>query len=267
MMKHKTIKQLYPLALAEGEGVGTAYEYFAKRLRLRSWLQPAAHAPRMLIAGLPEKYGSSLDFFLAASEIGATLTVVDDRPAAIEKAQAALAAAQNSGFVRNISPQFVVLENVNAWSGKEGSIDITLSSETVQRLEGDGRKEYVRGLMQLAAQGAIFAPNADNPDHTTQSGLSGIGLDELKQLTLQDTPAAGRSAAEVLVQTGYLDMPPFPPGISRSADQRQHASSGKGEALAMWALDYYARLEQWFPLGWRMRNAHIVYAFFRHTLR
>ena len=36
--KH-SIKTLYPLALAEGEGVGTAYEYFTKRLHLVRWLK------------------------------------------------------------------------------------------------------------------------------------------------------------------------------------------------------------------------------------
>ncbi len=38
MLHQISIKTLYSLALAEGEGVGTAYEYFAKRLILASWL-------------------------------------------------------------------------------------------------------------------------------------------------------------------------------------------------------------------------------------
>ena len=40
-----TVKSLYPLALAEGEGVGTAYEYLAKRLTLSRWLGAAAGRP------------------------------------------------------------------------------------------------------------------------------------------------------------------------------------------------------------------------------
>lgn len=264
MIKMHSIKELYPLALAEGEGVGTAYEYFAKRLRLRSWLKVNTPAPRVLIAGLPEKYGSSLDFFLAASEFGADVTVLDDRQESIEKAKTALAAAQNESLLQDINPQFELLKRRDAWSETAGRFDAALSSETLQRLTADGQQAYLSTLMQLANQGAIFAPNGDNPDHTTQSGLSGIGLGELKHIALQ---AASSCEDEILIQTGYLDMPPFPPGITRSEEQRQQASSGRGEAMAMWALGYYARLEKWFPLSWRKRNAHIVYALFKHTLR
>ena len=70
MLPFRTIKSLYPLALAEGEGVGTAYEYFAKRLVLSSWLAKLPTVRRLIIAGLPEKYGSSLDFLLIAQEMG-----------------------------------------------------------------------------------------------------------------------------------------------------------------------------------------------------
>lgn len=43
-LPYRSIKSLYALALAEGEGVGTAYEYFAKRLAMSRWL-PAAWRP------------------------------------------------------------------------------------------------------------------------------------------------------------------------------------------------------------------------------
>ncbi|MBK8128985.1 MAG: hypothetical protein IPK53_08585 [bacterium] len=36
-------------------------------------------------------------------------------------------------------------------------------------------------------------------------------------------------------------MPPFPPGITRSDEQREQATSGRMEALAMQGLGYYAR--------------------------
>jgi hypothetical protein len=82
------LKSLYQislrLALAEGEGVGTAYEYFAKRLALGRWLKQVGRPVRMLVAGLPQKYGSSLDFLLLAEELGAEVTVVDERPSALQ---------------------------------------------------------------------------------------------------------------------------------------------------------------------------------------
>ena len=70
-IQKRSIKSLYPLALAEGEGVGTAYEYFAKRLHLARWLKGTKPPQHILIAGLPEKYGASLDFMLLASEVEA----------------------------------------------------------------------------------------------------------------------------------------------------------------------------------------------------
>jgi len=109
-MKNLTVKSLYPLALAEGEGVGTAYEYFAKRLALRRWLGKVPASPRLLIAGLPQKYGTSLDFFLLAAELGAQLTVADDRHWALEKAANAVASAQAQGLLSGLTPHFVVAE-------------------------------------------------------------------------------------------------------------------------------------------------------------
>ena len=55
MIQQQSIKSLYPLALAEGEGVGTAYEYYPKRLRLVRWLKQKQRLQHILIAGLPEK--------------------------------------------------------------------------------------------------------------------------------------------------------------------------------------------------------------------
>ena len=63
--------------------------------------------------------------------------------------------------------------------------------------------------------------------------------------------------------SAYLDMPPFPPGIVRDEEQRARASSGRFEALAMWALGTYARLENLLPSGVRQRHSHIVYALTR----
>jgi len=97
-LPRRSISSLYPLALAEGEGLGTAYEYYAKRLVLAQWLAGLPLPRRLLIAGLPEKYGSSLDFFLLAQDLAATeVVVIEDRPAALEKCRQSLAAAQPLG--------------------------------------------------------------------------------------------------------------------------------------------------------------------------
>lgn len=254
MLKTISIKSLYVLALAEGEGVGTAYEYFAKRLVLRRWLAGQQRPSRILIAGLPEKYGSSLDFLQLAQELGAEVTVVDERPFALVKLQNSLAAAQKVGWLTAVNPQIIAVSALTNLT-TAGPFDLVISSEVLQRLKPDERIEYVKQVGRGGGTAvALFAPNGDNPAHTTISGLSGVTLSELAAYS------PTRQLANL--QTGYIDMPPFPPGITRSDEQREQATSGKLEAIAMWGLGLYARIERFLPQSIRRRQSHIVYALF-----
>ncbi len=248
MLKPLSIKELYVPALAEGEGVGTAYEYFAKRLVLARWLKNQPRPGKVLLAGLPEKYGSSLDFLQLADELGAAVTIVDERPFALQKLQNSLAAAQKEGWLTAVSPQLLPVHHLADLREIAPDFDLCLGSEGLQRLDASDRPEYLRHACRLARRAALFAPNGDNMAHTNISGLSGVTLSEMRQL-------AGTNA-----KTGYIDMPPFPPGITRTEDQREQATSGTFEAIAMWGLGYYARLEHLLPTAVRRRQSHIVYA-------
>ncbi len=248
-----TIKSLYTPALAEGEGVGTAYEYFAKRLALRPWLKRLPPVKRMLIAGLPEKYGSSLDFLLLAEELGAAAVIVDDRPEAIEKLQNSLAAARAQNWLTGCRPETRITADMSALAGIDLPFDLVISSEVLQRLAEADRQAYVKRAMELGTAVALFCPNADNPAHTNLSGLNGLHLSELKALV-------ARSPTHPVTVSGYIDMPPFPPGIVRDEEQRAQAGNGRLEAFAMWGLGYYARLEKLIPTPIRRRQSHIVYA-------
>jgi len=241
---------LYALALAEGEGVGTAYEYFGKRLVLRQWLAKRQPVRRVLIAGLPEKYGSSLDFLLVAEELGAEeVVIIDDRQSFLDKARRSLQMAWTIGELKALKCQYVITQDLGGLALLPPGFDLCLSSEVLQRLGGD-RNKYVATIRKVAAACALFAPNGDNPHHTSISGLSGLRLKELRAL-LQ---------ARDTVEAGYVDMPPFPPGITRTAEQRSQASSGRLEALLMWGLGFYARSERLVPSRWRQQHSHIVYA-------
>ena len=252
MLPFRSIKSLYPLALAEGEGVGTAYEYFAKRLVITRWLARLPRVRRLIIAGLPEKYGSSLDFLLLAQEIGVTeLTVVDDRPPALDKIRQSLAAAQGMGELTQTKPHYALVADVAHLDEVTSDFDLCLGSELLQRLENKDRKRYLERLAKLAPALALFAPNGDNPSHTNLSGLSGLQLTELRELI---------APLGLPADVGYVDMPPFPPGLTRSTAQRSQATNGRLEAVAMRTLHQFARLERHFPLRWRRGHAHIVYA-------
>jgi hypothetical protein len=253
MLPPRSISSLYPLALAEGEGIGTAYEYYAKRLVLARWLARVRPPRRLLIAGLPEKYGSSLDFFLLAQDLAVTkVVVIEDRPWALEKCRESLAAARAIGELTRIRPQYVPVTEMGLTDELSGEFDMCLGSEVLQRLEATGRRQYVSSFANLAPVLALFVPNGDNSSHRVISGLSGLSLNELRALVERE----GVSAT-----CGYVDMPPFPPGLTRSATQRERAANRKLERFAMRALGYYARLETYFPSRWRRLHSHIAYAF------
>jgi hypothetical protein len=253
MIPDYSIKALYPLALAEGEGIGTAYEYYAKRRALARWLKGRPRPGGVLIAGLPEKYGSSLDFIQLGHDLGASkLLVIDDRRGALEKVRAGVTAAQQSGALRGVAPEYFYAADLAALDQVDVGFDLCLSSEVLQRLEEPSRTPYLEHLCRLSTAVALFVPNAGNRSHTTLSGLAGMDLSELRSL-------AGKFGS--VVQAGYVDMPPFPPGLSRSPEQRTKAAAGRLEALAMAGLGYYARMENSFPNGWRRAHAHIIYGF------
>jgi DNA-binding NarL/FixJ family response regulator len=259
MLAHYTIKDLYTLALAEGEGMGTAYEYYAKRLALGRWLKARPRPTSILLAGLPEKYGASLDFLLLAGELGATVTVVDDRPAALARLRQALATSETSEVWAALAqPAAIILADLPSLATLSGRFDLAMSSEVLQRLGTAERPTYVAALRARADALALFAPNADNPAHTDRSGLAGLRLAELRTL-LGDDPSL-LSTANCQLTTGYIDMPPFPPGITRSDAQREQATQGAFEAAVMSGLRLYAHGERYLPGALRRRQSHIVYA-------
>jgi len=246
------IRSLYPLALAEGEGVGSAYAYYAKRLVLARRLARLESPRRLLIAGLPQKFGSSLDSLLLAQDLAvAEVVVIDDRPSALEKCRRSLAAAQAIGELTEVRPHYVLVRELGSPEELTGKFDVCLGAEVLQRLDAPSRQRYVSCFRQMATLLALFVPNDENPSHRHRSGLAGLSLAELRALL---------AAAGVAAACGYVDMPPFPPGITRSAGQRERAKRGKIEGFAMGALGCYAHGERFFPTFWRRSHSHTVYA-------
>jgi 2-polyprenyl-3-methyl-5-hydroxy-6-metoxy-1,4-benzoquinol methylase len=248
-----TIKTLYPYALAEGEGVGTAYEYIAKadfirplisRLSDRARHADGGEGARVLVAGLPEKYGTSLDFTILAHRHQARLTIVDDRQPAIDRAQKGIDAVQRAGYLQGLRVEYRRLESLAELSEIEPH-EVVLSCEVLQRVPPSARAGFVSRLRSLGPIGALFVPNAENASHLAISGLSGFSRREIEVLFTG-------------ARSGYVDMPPFPPGIARSSEQRTRASSGMAEAVAMRILDVYCSGERIVPTFVKRRFAHIV---------
>ena len=239
------IRELYPYALAEGEGVGTAYEYFAKRrVAGGAFARLPAHA-RVLVAGLPEKYGCSLDLLLASWERGADVVVLDDRVDAIAKLEQTLDRARAAGMLAGLR---VEARHVASFEADLPEADLVACSEVLQRLPAAVRASFCSALTACARAGLVFVPNSINGSHLKISGLAGMTPEELAELL------------PIARQTGLVDMPPFPPGITRSSEQREHATSGRAEAIAMECLELYARAERLVPRVLAERVAHIAYA-------
>jgi hypothetical protein len=249
MLRDLSIKTLYTLALAEGEGLGTAYEYYTKRLLINGWLSQFSKPRRILIAGLPEKYGASLDFLELSAELKAEVIVVDERLEALKRLEKGILGVRSKGILDNLNWQPVETTNLRTLSEIEGKFDLCLCSEVLQRLEIDSRNEYVARLESLASSLALFAPNANNASHASLSGLNGLYIEDLTSLV---------SAQQSRI--GFIDMPPFPPGITRSDEQREEAATGKMESVAMRGLASYARIERFLPQSIRRRQSHIVYS-------
>jgi hypothetical protein len=259
MLTNYSIKDLYALALAEGEGMGTAYEYYAKRLVLGCWLSGMTPVQSILVAGLPEHYGASMDFVLLATELRARLTIIDDRPEAIKQLTSSVQALRMIPAAPPVNPPAVTLvTDLKTTSAIRDTFDLAISSEVLQRLSPADRISYVQNLAERARSLALFAPNGDNQAHTTISGLAGLRESELIDLvaSVEKTRITNNPSQRV----GTVDMPPFPPGITRSEVQRTQATHGRAEALAMWGLKRYAHLEGWIPESLRRKKAHIVYA-------
>lgn len=251
-----SIREFYPLALAEGEGMGTAYEYYAKRLVLRPWLLTLTPPKRILVAGLPQRYGLSLDYLQLAAELGATVTVADERPDRVAHLERTLAEVQDRKLLPPLETHFVHVADLAHLSGIDGDYDLVLSSEVLQRIEPAARKTYLERLLALGTAFALFVPNGSNAAHTSHSGLAGVTRTEVNRLLA----ARPYSLAAPLPRTGYVDLPPFPPGITRSEEQREQATTGLAEAVAVAGLQVYAQLEPWLPQAIRRQHAHIVYA-------
>lgn len=255
-----SIKSLYHLALAEGEGVGTAYEYYAKRLVLRPWLKNLPPIKRLLVSGLPQKYGSSLDHLFLAEELGAEVVIIDERPEAVEKLQHSLTMAKGAGWLTAVTPQFKLVDSLSNLKQVSGSFDLAIANEVLQRAPSAERGAYVAAQCERATAVAIFCPNAQNPDHAAHSGLDTLDLSELRSLMTQLPNCS-------MTSQGYIDMPPFPTGVSRSEEQRAQASSGQFEAFAMWGLGHFARCERFIPGKIRRQKSHIIYALCKSAQR
>jgi len=255
MLNTKKIKYLYNINLAEGEGLGTAYEYYVKLRKLKKFIKSIENPKRILIAGLPEKYGLSMDFILLGQMLDAETVVMDERREVLERAQEGLHSLKKKEIINDSKVLFLKADRIEEFdilSLGNREFDLALSSEVLQRLD-QAQGTYVSKIKDLAKNFALFVPNRENKSHATLSGLKGVYLEELLAYCRK-----GNSGIDIF-DYGYLDIPPFPPGLSRSQEKREQASESRLEAFLMKGLEIYSRFENIMPRFIKKRKAHIVY--------
>lgn len=198
--KNIGIDYLYGLAAEEGEGFGTAYEYFVK-INLLNNLLAGREIKNILIAGLPEKYGFGLDALLFAQLLGSSIFVVDERDEILDK----FIKLQSVLRTKNLlSIDKMEINHISDFGNLqlERHFDIAISCAVVQRIKKEARCNYVNQLFDSSYSAIIYASNNENTAHLEITGLSSI------------------SKAEALLWCANLKghsfhreiTPPFPPG-------------------------------------------------------
>jgi len=224
------MEKLYRIALSEGEGLGTAYEYFVKLKLLNKHLDKETKT--VLIYGLPEKYGFSMDFIYFCDKNNLKLDIIEKREDKIKKLKEILEYLKEKNIFS--SKSFETVKQINK------KYDLILSSEVLQSLNKEEQKEYVKNVKKYSRKAIIFVPNKDNKLHNKISGLNGFSLMELKEI-LPDSQSCG-----------YIDIPPFPPGIKKKKPVKNKS--------IIKILNLFAYLETFIPFIIKKRTAHICYA-------
>jgi len=244
--EHVPIEELYEAAFVEGEGIGTAYEYLVK---WRVLLQLFKHQIRnIIVLGLPEKYGASMDFVLLADYQGCGVTIVDDRCKSVLKCRDVLREMNERGLIHKI-PKVIEVDDLLNRQERNGVFDLAVSCEVLQRVAPLKRRDYIMNSLSIARYAAVFVPNKANGSHAKVSKLEAIELDDLHNLF----------KGYRIVDEGYVDMPPFPPGL-----KRRSKNTGRGsyrhlqDKVIVRLLDGWSKVER-FSTGFKARKSHIAF--------
>lgn len=238
-------------AIAEGEGIGTAYEYRARRRVLDALGNGNGEPRRILIAGLPEKYGFSLDFVIFARDAGCSIDVIDERPEVIDAFTRLLRDFAGEEFTRAVR---IKQSGLDAPGIGDAQYDLAFSSAVLQRLDAPARTGYIRSLSRVVRRAVLFAPNKMNRAHERLTGLRTLSVDELSAC-ITDVDGTAR-----VLSAGSVDAPFFPPGISIPAASRRAFACGRICRTALIPLlDCWSYLESLSPACIRDRVAHMVY--------
>jgi len=239
-------EEFYSLAFLENEGLGTIYEYMAKYEILKRFVNWGS-INKILIAGLPERYGYSLDFVYLSFLNNFYCEVVDERSDKLDEFKYRV----GNSFLgkKKLITRCLDLKRIEDFYNKN-EFDLVLSCEVIQRIQEDQRSEYLKSLKQISKMVVLFMPNGDNSQHTYHSGLKVINKEQIISIMKDAGIASG-------YYCGYVDMPPWPPGIkNNSRDIMLNTKKWYFVFLVLRLLYHYEFL---LPSGFVSRFAHLIY--------
>ena len=190
-----------------GEGYGTAYEYMAKaRFFMRALSELSCDGLEgLLILGLPQKYGLSLDFLFWAEYLRVSKVLVfdtrDDKLDLFLKGRQWLI---ERGILKDLP--VAVLRDWESLSDLDLSSSVIVSCESFQSWEEE-KRSFAGKLYDSARCGFCFVPNDYNDAHRKITHLPTIEGNNLKRYFSN------------LVREAYLDCPPVPSGLKLPAPQ------------------------------------------------
>ena len=215
--------------------------------------------PDVRLIELKENIGFAAANNLAAREANSEWLVLLNPDAFAEPGwlaayEQALCSAQLRSWVGGKRFDLRLLDGLaQATTAQDPVYDLWVTTSAIQRLDGEGTRAYLAQVRAHAHRALIMAPNGDNRAHLTRTRLRGLALQELVSTC--------RDAALQVLAYGYVDLPPFPPGITRSSEAKERAAESKVERVAMGVLEAWSVGERYLPRVLRRRFAHLVWAY------
>ncbi|OGF46895.1 MAG: hypothetical protein A2231_12635 [Candidatus Firestonebacteria bacterium RIFOXYA2_FULL_40_8] len=240
------MKKFYKVALLEGEGLGTAYEYYVKRRLFIKLLGKEKHLDSFCVFGLPEKYGSSMDFCVLADQVKAgRVVMLDEREEAVKKCSTAVARLKDEKIIPDSLVQ--VKEGMLL---RDDKYDFITNCDVFQRFNEEETIKMIEGAASNSKLSLFFIPNGFNVSHVAFPARRSINpVDFVKKI----------SDKVKVVRWGYIDMPPFPSGSKLSDEKKNAVKSGLFSFFVFLILRIWSIVEMLTPSFIKKRFAHAFY--------
>jgi len=234
----------YKIAFEEKGNFGIWYEYLAKFRIFKKF----KHCKRVLIFGLPEKYSLGLDtlFFADNSEV----YVVESRKDILNNYKILA-----KKFKKKIFP--ILTPKLSNFKSKK-KFDLILSTEVIQN-----DPSLVHLIKNFGKYIIIFIPNKKCYAHPKFSNLNSLSLRELKEI--------GTREGLKMVDSGYVDCPPWPAGAELEKEEELKSKNYKTPFTIILVKKILTKVipilylfDCFYPSPIKELNSHMIFGVFQN---